>query len=136
MYDAAVAARGMGIKLLLEPLNSRDAPNYLHSTTAQTRALMDRIAFDNVRLQYDLYHLQIMQGHLVEHLRRTLPLVRHIQFSSVPGRHEPQYGEVNLPYVFEQIDAMGYEGWIGCEYRPKGDTLEGLVWAKPYGIGA
>jgi len=136
LQDAAIAARGMGIRLLLEPLNARDAPNYLHSTTAQTRGLMDRIGFDNVLLQYDLYHLQIMQGDLVENLRKNLDVVGHIQFSSLPGRNEPQYGEVNLQYVFDQIDAMGYTGWVGCEYRPKGDTLEGLrVWGARYGLG-
>jgi hydroxypyruvate isomerase len=86
-------------------------------------------------LQYDLYHLQIMQGDLVEGLRRNLDIVGHIQFSSVPGRHEPQYGEVNLPYVFDAIDAMGYGGWVGCEYTPRGDTVAGLTWGRPYGIG-
>jgi hydroxypyruvate isomerase len=97
---------------------------------------MDRIGFDNVLLQYDLYHLQIMQGDLVENLRKNLDAVGHIQFSSLPGRNEPQYGEVNLQYVFDQIDAMGYTGWVGCEYRPKGDTLEGLrVWGQRYGLG-
>ena len=136
MRGAAMAARGMGIKLNLEPLNYRDAPNYLHSTSAQTRALMDRIGYDNVMLQYDLYHLQITQGDLVENLRKNLDAVGHIQFSSLPGRHEPQHGEVNLQYVFDQIDAMGYTGWVGCEYRPKGETLEGLrVWGARYGLG-
>ena len=136
MYDAGIAARGMGIKLTLEPLNSRDAPNYLHNTAAKTRELISRIALDNVLLQYDLYHLQIMQGDLVENLRKNLDVVGHIQFSSLPGRNEPQYGEVNLPYVFDQIDALGYKGWVGCEYRPRGDTIEGLKgWGASYGLG-
>jgi hydroxypyruvate isomerase len=80
--------------------------------------------------------MQIMEGDLVEGVRRNLDVIGHIQFSSVPGRHEPQHGEVNMPYVFEQIDALGYDGWLGAEYRPKGGTLEGLVWAEPYGIKA
>jgi hydroxypyruvate isomerase len=133
---AADTAKKLGVRILLESLNTRDVPGYLHTHTADTRRLIERSGSDNAFIQYDLYHMQIMQGDLVERLRENLDLVGHIQFSSVPGRHEPQHGEVNLPYVFEQIDAMGYDGWIGCEYRPKGDTLEGLVWAKPYGIGS
>jgi hydroxypyruvate isomerase len=132
---AAEVASAKGVKVLLEPLNTRDAPGYLHTTTAKTRHLIEAAGSDNIFIQYDLYHMQIMQGDLVEGLRRNLDLVRHIQFSSVPGRNEPQYGEVNLSYVFDQIDAMGYEGWVGCEYRPKAGTIEGLSWAKPYGIG-
>ena len=135
LRQAAPIAAGRGVALMLEPLNTRDAPGYLHTTTAQCRRILDAVASDNVFMQYDLYHMQIMQGDLVAHLRENLDVVRHIQFSSVPGRHEPQHGEVNLPYVFEQIDAMGYGGWLGCEYNPKAGTLEGLTWARPYGIG-
>lgn len=132
---AADLARERGVTLLLEPLNTRDAPRYLHTTTAQSRRLIEAVDRDNLFIQYDLYHMQIMEGDLVEGIRRNLDLIRHIQFSSVPGRHEPQFGEVNLPYVFDAIDALGYAGWVGCEYRPLGDTLAGLSWAKPYGIG-
>ena len=124
-----------GLRLLLEPLNTRDVPGYLHTRSAETRRIIERAACDNVFMQYDLYHLQIMQGDLVEGLHRDFDIVGHIQFSSVPGRHEPQYGEVNLPFVFDAIDAMGYTGWIGCEYRPRGDTPAGLSWAEEYGIG-
>jgi hydroxypyruvate isomerase len=135
LREAATVARDRGVRLLLEPLNARDVPGYLHSTTAQTRRIIEAAASDNLYLQYDFYHLQIMQGDLVEGLRRNLDIVGHIQFSSVPGRHEPQHGEVNLPYVFDAVDAMGYAGWVGCEYTPLGDTLEGLSWAKRYGLG-
>src|SRR5687768_18607063 len=86
------------------------------------------------RRSSDLYHMQIMQGDLVEGLRSNLDIVGHVQVSSLPGRHEPQYGEVNFAYVFDEVDAMGYDGWIGCEYRPRNDTREGLTWALPYGI--
>jgi hydroxypyruvate isomerase len=79
--------------------------------------------------------MQIMQGDLVENLKRNLDIIGHIQFSSVPGRHEPQWGEVNLPFVFQVIDELGYAGWVGCEYRPRDGTLEGLSWAHAYGIG-
>ena len=132
---AAEVAKARGVSLLLEALNTRDVPGYLHTTTEQSRALIEASGSDNVFLQYDLYHMQIMQGDLVGGLRRHLDLIRHIQFSSVPGRHEPQYGEVNLPFIFDAIDASGYAGWVGCEYRPKAGTLEGLSWAKPYGLG-
>jgi hydroxypyruvate isomerase len=136
MGRAAQVAKAQGVRLLLEPLNTRDVPGYLHTSTARTRELIEAVGSDNLFLQYDLYHMQIMQGDLVENLRHNLDIVGHIQFSSVPGRHEPQYGEVNVPHVFEAIDAMGYEGWVGCEYTPKHGTLEGLSWAKPYSIGA
>jgi 2-dehydrotetronate isomerase len=135
LRKAAEVAGTRGVMLLLEPLNTRDVTGYLHTTTQQTCRLIEAAGSDNVFLQYDLYHMQIMQGDLVEGVRRHFDLIRHIQFSSVPGRNEPQHGEVNLPFVFRAIDELGYEGWIGCEYRPRGDTLEGLSWAAPYGIG-
>jgi hydroxypyruvate isomerase len=132
---AAPLAKARGVALLLEALNTRDVPGYLHTTTAQSRRIIEASGSDNVFIQYDLYHMQIMQGDLVENLRRNRDLVRHIQFSSVPGRHEPPYGEVNLAFVFDAIDAMGYAGWVGCEYRPKAGTLDGLAWGRPYAIG-
>ncbi len=134
---ASGLAKTAGVRINLEPLNTRDAPGYLHIYTADTRRIIESVGADNVRLQYDLYHMQIMQGDLVEGLRRNLDIVGHVQFSSLPGRHEPQYGEVNLPLVFDAIDAMGYTGWLGCEYAPKAGTLEGLRgWGKVYGLGA
>jgi hydroxypyruvate isomerase len=133
---AAPVAKQRGVKLLLEPLNARDVPGYLHTNTTQTRRIIETAAVDNVYLQYDLYHMQIMEGDIVEGVRRNLDIIGHIQFSSVPGRHEPQHGEVNMPYVFEQIEAMGYAGWLGAEYSPLHGTIEGLSWAAPYGIGA
>ena len=131
---AAPVAKQRGVMLLLEPLNQRDVPGYLHSTTRQARHVIEAAATDNVFLQYDLYHMQIMEGDLVEGIRRNLDIIRHIQFSCVPGRHEPQHGEVNMPYVFDRIDEMGYDGWLGAEYAPLHGTLEGLRWAHPYGI--
>ncbi|MDH3702302.1 MAG: TIM barrel protein [Alphaproteobacteria bacterium] len=132
---AGEVAKGKGVALLLEPLNLQDAPGYLHTNTTHTRRIIEAVGGDNIFLQYDLYHMQIMEGNLAEGLRRNLDLIRHIQFSSLPGRHEPQFGEVNMPFMFDVIDGLGYDGWVGCEYAPKEDTLEGLSWAKPYGLG-
>lgn len=132
---AADTAATHGVRILLEPLNHEDTPGYFLTLTAETRRLMQSISRDNVRLQYDLYHRQIMEGNLARGLADNLDLIAHIQFSSVPGRHEPQFGEVNMPYLFEVCDRLGYDGWIGCEYRPMTTTAEGIGWGRPYGLG-
>lgn len=133
---AAPLAAEAGTTLLLEPLNTRSQPGYLHSTTTHTRRIIEAVGAPNVKLQYDFFHMQIMQGDHVETLSRDLDIIGHIQFSSVPGRNEPQYGELNFPFLFAWLDAAGYDGWIGCEYAPKGDSWEGLSWALPYGLRA
>lgn len=133
---AADLARAHDIRILLEPLNVEDTPGYFLTRTAQTRRIIDAVGRANVYLQYDFYHRQIMEGNLARRLAENLDAIGHIQFSSVPGRFEPQYGEVNLPYLFAQCDRLGYGGWIGCEYRPKTTTREGLGWGAPYGLGA
>ena len=133
---AADRAAERGIRILLEPLNSEDTPGYLLTRTDETRRCIEAIDRDNVRLQFDFYHRQIMEGNLAQRLAGSLDIIGHIQFSSVPGRHEPQYGEVNLPYLFDLCDTLGYAGWIGCEYRPKTTVLDGLTWGERYGLGA
>lgn len=133
---AADRAAQRGIRILLEPLNSEDMPGYLLTRTDETRRCIEAIDRENVRLQFDFYHRQVMEGNLARRLAGNLDIIGHIQFSSVPGRHEPQYGEVNLPYLFGLCDALGYDGWIGCEYRPKTTVVEGLTWGEPYGLGA
>jgi hydroxypyruvate isomerase len=135
LKSVAKVAKAKGVRLLLEPLNLQDVPGYLHTRTAHTRRIIEAVGSDNVFMQYDLYHMQVMEGNLAEGMRRNWDIIGHIQFSSVPGRHEPQHGEVNIPFLFDVIDGLGYKGWIGCEYGPKTTTLEGLVWGKPYGIG-
>jgi len=132
---AAPIAKAKGVRLNLEPLNLQDVPGYHHTKTAHTRRIIDAVASDNVFMQYDFYHMQVMQGNLAEGMRRDWDVIGHIQFSSVPGRHEPQHGEVNMPFLFDVVDELGYDGWVGCEYGPKTTTLEGLSWGKPYGLG-
>ena len=135
LREAAPRAGAAGVRLMLEPLNLRDAPGYLHTNTRHTRRLIEQAGIANLFLQYDLYHMQIMEGDLAEGIRRNRDLIGHIQFSSVPGRNEPQFGEVNAAFMFDAIDAVGYDGWVGAEYTPKGETLEGLSWGRPYGLG-
>lgn len=133
--NVAWAAERAGDRLiLLEPLNTRDMPGYLHTTSNQTLKLLDAIGAFNVKMQFDFYHMQVMEGHLVHTLEKYLDRIGHIQFSSMPGRHEPQYGEVNVDYLFDWLDQAGYDGWVGCEYTPLGDTRAGLGWASRWGI--
>ena len=132
---AADLAADKHINVLLEPLNTQDVPGYLHTRSDHTADLIDEIDRANVRMQFDFYHMQIMEGNLAAQISRHFDKIGHIQFSSVPGRYEPQYGEVNVSYLFEFLDEIGYAGWVGCEYSAKSSTLEGLGWGKPYGLG-
>lgn len=125
-----------GVAVLLEPINARDIPGYFLNHQGQAVALLEAVGAANTGLQMDFYHCQIVDGDLATHLRANLPHIRHIQIAGVPERHEPDRGEVNYPYLFDLLDKLGYDGWVGCEYRPAGDTLAGLGWARPYGIVA
>jgi hydroxypyruvate isomerase len=133
---ASEAARPAGVRLLIEPLNTRDNPGYFLTGTAQARRILDQVGSDNVLLQYDCYHMQIMQGDHAETVKANIDVIGHFQIAGVPGRHEPDGAqEVNYPYLFALIDSLGYAGWVGCEYHPRAGTVEGLSWARPYGIG-
>ncbi len=121
-----------GITIVLEPINTRDMPGYFYSTTAQVLEVMEAAGRENVKLLYDIYHMQIMEGDLARTIERLLPRIGHIQLADNPGRHEPGTGEINYPWLLAQIDRLGYAGWIGCEYAPLGDTFAGLGWANPY----
>ena len=123
-----------GASLLIEPLNSRDAPGYFLSTTGAALRILDRVGRDAVSLQLDLYHCQIMEGDLARHIRELAGRFAHVQIAGVPERHEPDTGEVNYGYVLDLLDATGYSGWVGCEYRPKAGTLAGLGWARRWGV--
>jgi hydroxypyruvate isomerase len=121
-----------GVKLLIEPINTRDIPGFFLSRTDQAIEIIGEVGSDNLFLQYDIYHMQIMEGDLATRIERHRPLIAHIQLADTPGRHEPGTGEINYPFLFGFIDRIGYNGWIGCEYKPARTTAEGLGWARPY----
>lgn len=129
---AAAELRKHGLTLLVEAINSRDMPGYFLTTSRQAFALMDAIAAPNVSFQCDLYHLQIMEGDLSHTLETRLDRIAHVQLADTPGRHEPGTGEINYPFLFGHLDRIGYQGWIGCEYRPLTTTEAGLGWLRPY----
>jgi hydroxypyruvate isomerase len=135
LQHASAEARPRGVRLLLEPLNTRDNPGYFLTESAQARRLIDLVGKDNVFLQYDIYHMQIMEGALAATLEANLDIISHIQIAGLPGRHEPDHTqEINYRYLFAVLDDCGYDRWVACEYRPLGETLDGLSWAQPYGI--
>ena len=129
---AAAECRSAGRTLLLEPINARDMPGYLMNSTMLARQLIEEVGADNLKLQLDLYHCQISEGDLAMRIRANVDLTAHVQIAGVPDRHEPDLGEVNYPYLFEVLDATGYAGFVGCEYRPKGRTEDGLAWFAAY----
>ncbi|KAM9186934.1 putative hydroxypyruvate isomerase [Mergus octosetaceus] len=119
---------------LVEPINSRITdPRYFLNTPQQAVAILEKVGRPNLKLQLDIFHCQIMDGNLSRNLETYLPLIGHIQIAQVPGRHEPDSpGELNFPYIFELLESLGYTGYVGCEYTPKGDTVEGLGWLRSY----
>ncbi|WP_437351083.1 2-oxo-tetronate isomerase [Neorhizobium petrolearium] len=121
-----------GIRLLVEILNRRDNPGCVISSIAKFEEIARRMGSDNLYLQYDFYHLQVMQGDLVRNFERLQPRIAHVQVADNPGRHEPGTGEINYPFIFATLERLGYDGWIGCEYVPKGRTSEGLGWLREF----
>lgn len=130
-FAAAVTQRA-GIRLLLEPLNTRDTPGFLISRTDQALPVMDEVGSRNLFLQYDLYHAQVMEGDLTHTLETLLPRIGHIQLADNPGRHEPGTGEIRFDFIFRRLQALGYAGWLGCEYRPSGATEDSFGWLAPW----
>jgi hydroxypyruvate isomerase len=130
-YAAEECAK-VGVKPIIEPINHRDIPGFFLNTTDQAAAIIAAIGPEKLGMQFDLYHCQITEGDVVKRVEKHLPLIAHMQVADTPGRHEPGTGEVNWPFVFKTIDALGFRGWIGCEYRPAGETLAGLSWFAPY----
>src|SRR5690606_19013042 len=117
-----------GLTGLIEPINTRDIPGFLLNTQADAQAVLAEVGEPNLKVQMDLYHCQIVEGDLAMKIRQYLPGVGHFQIAGVPLRHEPDLGEVNFDYLFGLIDELGFDGWIGCEYRPRAGTSEGLGW--------
>lgn len=117
-----------GVTLLLEPINGRDMPGYFMNNVDACAALIAELKLPNLRMQFDIYHCQIIHGDVTTRLRRLMPIIGHIQIASVPNRNEPDREELNYPYLFQELDMLGYEGFAGCEYRPRGKTTEGLDW--------
>jgi hydroxypyruvate isomerase len=129
---AAGKLKAAGIKLLIEPINTFDIPGFYLSRTAQALEIMNDVGSDNLFLQYDVYHMQRMEGELAVSLKKNLARIRHIQIADNPGRNEPGTGEINYSFLFKHIDQIGYDGWIGCEYKPATTTVAGLGWAAAY----
>jgi hydroxypyruvate isomerase len=129
LRHAADRFAAFGVTLMIEPINSRiDMPGYWLDSVDKAIRLLDRIGRDNVRLQLDLYHAQIILGDLARTLEANLPRIGHIQVADVPGRHEPGSGEIDYPHLFDLLERLGYDGWIGCEYKPLTTTEAGLGW--------
>ena len=125
---AANELQGAGIRLLIEPVNSFDIPGFYLTRTDQALSLIEEVGSPNLLLQYDIYHAQRMEGELGNTLTKNITRIGHIQLADNPGRGEPGTGEINYPWLFNHIDSLGYSGWIGCEYKPRGTTVEGLGW--------
>jgi len=129
---AARALHARGLTLLVEAINPRDMPGFYVTGSRQAFALLDAIDAPNARFQADLYHLQIVEGDLCHTLEARRDRIGHVQVADVPGRHEPGTGEINYPFVFRHLDRIGWDGWIGCEYRPLAATADGLGWLAPW----
>jgi hydroxypyruvate isomerase len=129
---AAKRLEDAGVRLLIEPINQRDISGFYLRNTAHALDVIAEAAVANLYIQYDVYHMQVMEGDLVPTMRANLDSIRHIQIADTPGRNEPGTGEINYPFVLKAIDEMGYPGWVGCEYKPLTTTTEGLGWAANY----
>lgn len=131
---AAGELKNAGIRLLVEPVNNLDVPGAYLSYTQKAIDMIRDAGSDNVFLQLDIYHMQRMEGELANTIKANIAMIRHMQLADSPGRHEPGTGEINYRFLFSFIDELGYDGWIGCEYRPKTTTTEGLGWIKAHGV--
>jgi len=132
ILHAAERLADKGLDLLIEPINPRGVAGYFLNDFNYAEALITELALPNLKLQFDIFHRQILHGDVTVALRRLLPLTAHIQIASVPSRNEPDGEELNYAYLFAQLDRLGYAGYVGCEYNPRGATLDGLEWFKPW----
>ncbi|MFN3017761.1 hydroxypyruvate isomerase [Vibrio coralliilyticus] len=129
---AAQALQEAGLRLVIEAINTRDIPGFFLNTTEQAKAVIKEVGSDNLFIQYDIYHMQIMEGDLAPTMSANIGQIAHVQLADNPGRHEPGTGEINYPFVLKYLDELGYQGWVGCEYKPKTTTTEGLDWLNLY----
>jgi hydroxypyruvate isomerase len=134
LFWAAEQARPAGVKLMIEPINHRDMPGYFLNTQAQGAAIVEALGKDRLGLQFDVYHVQITEGDITRRMEQFIPVIDHMQIADVPARNEPGTGEIGWEYVFRRIDELGYMGWVGCEYRPLGETVAGLGWRSRFGV--
>jgi hydroxypyruvate isomerase len=125
---AAGALAKERIRLLIEPINTLDIPGFFLNRTEQAVQILSEVQSDNLFIQYDIYHMQVMEGDVARTLERHLPRIAHVQLADNPGRNEPGTGEINYPFLFRHLDAIGYRGWVGCEYKPRTTTVDGLGW--------
>jgi hydroxypyruvate isomerase len=131
---AVEQAAAAGVKIVLEPINHRDMPGFYLNTVEQAAAIIAAIGSEHLGLQFDIYHCQVTQGDVVKRMEKLLPIIPHMQLADVPARNEPGTGEINWSFVFRRIDELGFRGWIGCEYKPAGNTVAGLAWRKTYSV--
>ena len=127
---ASEEARKAGVRIAIEPINQRDMPGYFLKTQAQGAAFVEALGHDRVGLQFDVYHVQVAEGDITKRMEQFMPVIAHMQIADVPARNEPGTGEIGWDYVFRRMDQLGYAGWVGCEYRPAGETDAGLGWLK------
>jgi hydroxypyruvate isomerase len=127
---AAQQAAAQGVVIVIEPINTRDMPGYLLNRQDEAHAICAEVGAPNLKVQFDLYHCQITEGDIAMKMRRDIGGIAHMQIAGVPERHEPDIGELNYPYLFRLMDELGYDAWVGCEYRPKAGTSEGLGWLR------
>ena len=135
LRNAAKRAAADGVSIIIEPINTRDIPGFFLNTTAEARAVICEVGEANLGLQFDLYHRQIQEGDTAMAIREFGHLARHYQIASPPDRGEPDDGEMNYRFLFDEIDRSGFTGYVGCEYRPRGETVAGLKWAAALGVG-
>ena len=130
LIRAEAEASRSDVTLLVEALNPHDVPDYLFSTQAEAHAIREEVGAPNLKVQMDFYHTQMVEGDIATKLERWLPHIGHLQIAGVPGRHEPDHGEINFGWLLRRVDELRYDGWVGCEYRPLHDTVSGLAWRE------
>ena len=134
LRSACRKAGDAGVVLVIEPINARDRPGWFLKSTAQALSILDEVALPAAKLLFDVYHVQILEGDLIRRLESCIGRIGHVQIAGVPERHEPDEGEVNIHAVLATLDRLGYTGYVGCEYNPRGATRDGLGWAARYGV--